>query len=123
MKAAAALMAIALASCATTPPAEAGPTAAIGETAYTNGLRVRPIAVVEDSRCPINAICVWAGRLVVRSEVMGGNWRQTRDLELGKGQQVADGTLALVSAEPSKVAGAETDPRSYRFTFDFQGGL
>lgn len=123
MKAGAALMAIALASCATTPPAEAGPTAAIGETAYTNGLRVRPIAVVEDSRCPINAICVWAGRLVVRSEVIGGSWRQTRDLELGKGQQIADGTLALVSAEPSKVAGAETDPRSYRFTFDFQGGL
>ena len=123
MKAAVALVALALASCATTPSANRGPTAAIGETAYVNGLRVRPVAIVEDSRCPINAVCVWAGRLVVRSEVTGGNWRQTRDLELGKGQQIADGTLTLVSAEPSKVAGAETDPRSYRFTFDFQGGL
>jgi hypothetical protein len=123
MKAAVALIALALASCATTPSASAGPTAAIGETAYANGLRIRPVAIVEDSRCPINAICVWAGRLVVRSEVMGGNWRQTRDLELGKGQQIADGTLTLVSAEPSKVAGAATDPSSYRFTFDFQGGL
>ena len=123
MKAAVALIALALTSCTTTPPASAGPTAALGQTASINGLRVRPVAIVEDGRCPINAICVWAGRLVVRSEVSGGSWRQTRDLELGKGQQIADGTLTLISAEPSKVAGTETDPRTYRFTFDFQGGL
>ena len=123
MKAAFVFIALAVAGCATIPLANAGPTAGLGQVAITNGLRVRPVAVVEDSRCPINAVCVWAGRLVVRSEVIGGSWRQTRDLELGKGQQIADGTLALVSAEPSKVGGAETDPRSYRFTFDFQGGL
>ena len=123
MKAAAALIAVSLAGCATTPPANAGPTAAIGQTAYTNGLRVRPLQVVEDSRCPINAICVWAGRVVVRTEVIGGSWRQTRDLELGKGQQVADGTLTLVSAQPSKRADVPVDPSAYRFTYDFQGGL
>ena len=123
MKAVSALFALALVSCATVPPANAGPTAGLGQVAYTNGLRVRPLRVIEDSRCPINAVCVWAGRLVVRSEVIGGNWRQSRDLELGKPQQVADGTLTLTAAQPSKLAGAETDPRSYRFTFDFQGGL
>ena len=123
MKAAIALFALVLAGCATVPPADAGPTAGIGQIATTNGLRVRPLAIVEDSRCPINAVCVWAGRLVVRSEVIGGSWRQTRDLELGKPQPIADGQLTLTTAAPSKVAGAETDPRSYRFTFDFQGGL
>jgi hypothetical protein len=123
MKPTVALAALSLAACASVPPANAGPTAGIGEVAATNGLRVRPLAVVEDSRCPINAICVWAGRLVVRSEVSGGNWRRMHDLELGKPQQVADGSLTLVSAEPSKLAGVETDPRAYRFTFDFQGGL
>jgi hypothetical protein len=123
MKAAVALAALTLASCATVPPANAGPTAGLGETAYANGLRVRPIAVVEDSRCPINAICVWAGRVVVRTEVMGGSWRETRDLEMGKGQQIADGTLTLVSVQPSKQADVATDPSAYRFTFDFQGGL
>jgi hypothetical protein len=60
---------------------------------------------------------------VVRSEVIGGSWRKMRDLEMGKAQQIADGTLTLVSAQPSKLAGAEIDPRAYRFTFDFQGGL
>ena len=123
MKAAAAIFAFALTSCATIPPASAGPTAGLGLTAYSNGLKVRPLQIVEDSRCPTNVACVWAGRLVVRSEVTGGNWRQTRDLELGKPQQIADGMLTLVSAEPSKQTGAEIDPRIYRFTFDFQGGI
>ena len=123
MKALAPIAAIALSACVTAPPVPAGPSASLGETAYTNGLYVRPIAVVEDSRCPTNVVCVWAGRLVVRSEVRGGSWRRTFDLELGKSQQVADGALTLVAAAPAKVAGSQTAPRSYRFTFDFQGGL
>jgi hypothetical protein len=123
MKALAPIAAIALSACATVPSMPAGPSASLGETAYTNGLYVRPVAVVEDSRCPTNVVCVWAGRLVVRSEVRGGSWRRTFDLELGKSQQVADGALTLVAAVPPKVAGSEADARSYRFTFDFQGGL
>ncbi|MCF2513928.1 hypothetical protein LVY65_02445 [Sphingomonas sp. G124] len=107
----------------TAPPATAGPSAALGQTAYANGLHVRPISVVEDSRCPTDVTCVWAGRLVVRSEVSGGSWHRTLELELGKSQQVADGALTLVAAVPAKVAGTQTDPRAYRFTFDFQGGL
>ena len=124
MKALACLAAFVLAACVTTmPTATAGPTAELGGTAYTNGLYVRPIAVVEDSRCPTNVQCVWAGRLVVRSEVRGGNWRRTLDLPMGKPEQIADGALTLISATPGKVAGAKIDRRAYRFTFDFQGGL
>lgn len=123
MKALTSFAAIALAGCVTAPSTTAGPTAALGGTAYTNGLYILPIAVIEDSRCPINVVCVWAGRLVVRSEVRGGSWRRTVDLELGKSQQIADGALTMVAAIPAKVAGSETDPRSYRFTFNFQGGI
>jgi hypothetical protein len=115
--------ALALASCATVHPAEAGPTAGLGQLAYTNGLRVRPVEIVEDSRCPGDVQCIWAGRLVVRSDVMRGSWRRTLDLELGKPQQVADGALTLVAVTPQKKVGAAIDPRAYRFTFDFQGGI
>ena len=122
MKAAADLAA-ALAGCATVPPSQTGPTAALGQTTYVNGLKVRPLQVIEDSRCPKDVVCVWAGRIVVRAEVTGGVWRKTLDLELGKPQQVADGALTLVAIYPPKLAGAATDPRAYRFTFDFHGGL
>ena len=123
MKAVLLILSAALAGCATVPPAETGPTASINQLANSNGLRVRPIALVEDSRCPINAVCVWAGRLVVRAEVSGGNWRQTRDFELRKPQPIADGQLTLVEAAPGKMAGEATKANAYRFTFAFAGGL
>ena len=123
MKALLSFAAFALAGCTSVQPVQAGPTAGLSQVAYTNGLYVRPIAVVEDSRCPINAVCVWAGRLVVRSEVRGGSWKKVLDLELGKSEPVADGALTLIAAEPSKLAGTPADPLAYRFTFDFQGGI
>lgn len=125
MKAVTAYLALALAACATVPPSIAGPTAAIGQTAYTNGLRVRPTAVVEDSRCPVNVQCVWAGRVRVDAviELRGGSEELRTTLTMGQPMQVADGALTLVAVSPQKKAGAEIDPRSYRFTFDFQGGI
>lgn len=114
------LAALALAACVT---AGTSATPGLGQVGLVEGLRVRPLQVLEDSRCPINAICVWAGRLVVRTEIRGGNWRQTHDLELRKPQPIADGQLTLVEAEPSKMADQPIDPRDYRFTFAFEGGL
>lgn len=118
-----ALLAAALSGCAAALPVHSGPTAGLGGAVYVNGLKLRPTEIVEDSRCPVDVVCVWAGRVVVRTEVSGGAWHRTVDLELGKPQQVADGTLTLVAVHPPKHAGAETDPRAYRFTFDFQGGI
>ena len=117
------LVPIALAACATTlVPPVSGATAGFGETTAIDGLRVRPLGLVEDSRCPADVTCVWAGRLVIRAEITGGNWRKVRDLTLGEPIPIADGELTLASATPSKQA-APIEPRSYRFTFRFDGGL
>lgn len=123
MKAFVLLATLAVSACAAVPPVSAGPTAGFGQIAYSNGVSVRPVRLIEDSRCPANVQCVWAGRLIVRAEIIGGNWRQTRDLELGKPQPIADGILTLVAAAPQKAAPGQVEPGSYRFTFDFQGGL
>ena len=93
--------------------------------AYANGLRVRPLQIIEDSRCPINVQSHGPGPAASDGDRASRRQLalQTRYLDLGKPLQVADGALTLVAAQPEKQAGAETDPRSYRFTFDFQGGL
>ena len=114
-----ALAAAALTACATTPAAVAGPTAGLGETAAVQGLRIRPLRVVEDSRCPINARCVWAGRVVLQTEVRSARGSATYDLTLGEPVGHHGGRLTLVAAEPGRVAGSETNPAAYRFTFEF----
>jgi len=113
------LLAAAPAACVTTPTAVAGPTAGLGETATVQGLRVRPLRLVEDSRCPINARCVWAGRVVLRTEVRGAAGDVTYDLILGEPVTHAGGRLALVAVEPGRVAGTGTEPGAYRFTFEY----
>ena len=110
----------ALAACATLPAASASPTASLGQQAHVGPLRVTPLKVIEDSRCPINARCVWAGRLILRADVRGNGLRQTRDLTLGEPQSIDGGRLTLIAAEPGKLAGAEGNPPASRFTFEYR---
>ena len=111
----------ALAGCAAIQPVRAGPTAGLGQMAVANSVQFRPLEVLEDSRCPVLVRCVWAGRLKVRTEIRGRGWAQTRDLELGVPQAVAEYRVALIAAEPQKAAPGEIEPGAYRFTFTATG--
>lgn len=71
--------------------------AGIGETANLgNGLTVRPLEVVEDSRCAANVTCVWAGRLRLRANVSGVE----RELTLGETLQTPQGAVIFAVARP-----------------------
>lgn len=97
--------------------------AALGETVYAGGPRVTPLEVLEDSRCPINARCVWAGQVRLKARVDLGTRDEERELTTGKPEPIADGTLELVDVQPDRVAGETLNPGDYRFGFRFMGGL
>ena len=82
-----------------------------------------PLAVLEDSRCPMNARCVWAGRTRLTVKIDLGSRSETREISSDKPIQVADGTLSLVEVQPDKMAGEETKPKAFRFGFTFAGGI
>jgi len=119
------LAALALSACAPAAgvEAEAGAartaTAGLGETARLGDVTVRPIAVIEDSRCPRDVTCVWAGRLRLRAAVSGVGG----EAELILGQPIAlpgGGRLTLIAALPERwhnpPPGAPSGPGP-RFTF------
>ena len=110
---------LALASCGTVSQKDYanGPTAPLNEVATLDGLTVRPLAVIEDSRCPASVQCVWAGRVRISAEISGAG---TRELTLGEPAAVSGGTLTLVDVRPSKRTPAAIAPREYQFTFTFQ---
>lgn len=102
---------IAIGACATLPkPARDDGMARLGEATRAGRLEVRPLSVVEDSRCPENARCITAGRLIVRAQVGS----QSRDLELGTPD--ASGVV-LDGAEPAKRTGRRILPGAWRFHF------
>ena len=117
--------ALALGACATLPPiaptTTGTATASYGQTANVGPLLVQPIALVEDSRCPINARCIWAGRLILKAqiELRGGGEQLTTNLTLGTPLSIGADRLTLVSAEPGRLAGAKGNPPANRFTFDY----
>ena len=113
-----------LAACAvlpepdTTPPAPQGSAVALGQSVKVGEVTVTPQSVVEDSRCPTNARCVWAGRLVVRTQVDGAGWRDSGDIRLGETWGTHGRAVALVSAEPAKQTDHQTQPAQYRFIYE-----
>ena len=106
--------AIALASCAVIPKGErTDGFAMIGETTLVGSAKVRPDALIEDSRCPMNARCVWAGRVIVEATVMRGGAFETKRFTLG---EPVDG-LMLDTVEPGRMTDTQLKASDYRFHF------
>jgi hypothetical protein len=79
---------------------------------------VVPEAELEDSRCPAEVICVWAGRVVLKARVQFPDGAVPVTLTLGAPQAVGAGKLLLESVTPER--GLETiAPQDYRFTFSY----
>jgi len=107
----------------TSPPADDISRAGLGQRVYVDGPYVTPLAVLEDSRCPMNARCVWAGRTRLSVRIDLGSRSETREIGSDEPIQVADGQLSLVEVQPDLMAGEAAEPPTYRFGFKFAGGL
>ena len=120
---------LSLSACVTTAGTEAplpdGTNVPMGRSAYVDGPIIRPVKVIEDSRCPMNARCIWAGTVKIEAIWIRPGDDRMIELELGKAMPLADGTLELTDVSPSRMAGEgrELKPADYRFSFRFSGGM
>ena len=129
MKAAIARVALALAPFAlgacvmvpppdSTPPQPAGYAVPFEQPVRVGDLVVTPRKLVEDSRCPMNARCIWAGRVVVKTRIAGDGWADTADLTLGEPYGTHGKVIALVAVRPEKTTDHEIQPGEYRFVYE-----
>lgn len=93
-------------------------TARLGQTVRLGGVEIRPLEVLEDSRCPRDVDCVWAGRIRLKVRVGGGG---EPVMELDRPVALPDGRgLRLVAAFPPRWHNPPSgiDPRApLRFAF------
>ena len=105
---------LALAACATPRlGAELAATAGLGGAARLGDVVVRPLAILEDSRCPRDVTCVWAGRLRLRAAI--STVPGTSELVLGQRFDLPGGgaiTLVAAAPEPWQRPPPGTDPRA-----------
>ncbi|MDF8335059.1 hypothetical protein [Novosphingobium cyanobacteriorum] len=119
---AAASASLLIAGCATVPPpVRSDGFAMLHEATRVGPLTVRPEAVREDSRCPMNARCIWAGRVVIDASVKEGDRWIPRSLVLGEPALTTDGEVMLDSVEPPTRTDTPIRAQDYRFHFSWKG--
>ena len=101
-----------------------GGSVAIGDTqAFAPDIQVTPNAIIEDSRCPPDVMCIQVGRLVVSATFRNGETLQAANLELGGTMRVEGGMLTLASATPpapvNTTSDDEAEPTPLRVTYTF----
>ena len=94
-----------------------------GESARVGDLLVRFVAVAEDSRCPADVTCVWAGNGAVRIavEVAGEAVIETLNTNPAVGPdalEVSEHVIRLVALDPAPSAGRPIPAGAYRVTLE-----
>ena len=86
-------------------------------TAMRSKLKIKFVAVTEDSRCPIGTNCIWAGNARVKFEVINkGGGRKTIEVNTSagpKGDQFDGWAIELVSLTPAPRVNVILKPKNY----------
>jgi eight-cysteine-cluster-containing protein len=100
----------------TVVPEEGEVTLGVGETAAFRGILVTPVAVVEDSRCPVDVQCIQAGTVRVKLEIKSGLGTATKTVKLGDFITTEAQKVTFISVAPEKRSTKEIKSSEYRFT-------
>ena len=88
------------------------------EQRLTADVTITPLAVVEDTRCPADVLCVQAGQLVVQARIDHPGGSTTRTMTLGTTTLAASGTILFVQAEERRVDDGRGEVAQwFRFTY------
>ena len=91
----------------------------IGQTASIDGdkLVIKFKAVLEDSRCPVNVVCVWAGNGKVEFEILDIDGKNKTVIlnteEEPRATTLKGHKLKLISLSPPRIDGVPISPGDY----------
>lgn len=90
----------------------------VGETKYINGVRITLNKIVEDSRCPADATCIQAGKLVVNVTLKSDTKEETVNMSDSDAARGFDAwKVAVVSSSPFPLASNPVPFENYKVTF------
>ena len=98
------------------------PNQSTGETSLnqkilTGEVFITPLEITSDSRCPINAVCIWAGEISIKVRLEKGT--ASKDVVLKEfGSVTFEGSVvSLVFVTPENKTNPPLSKGDYRFTF------
>jgi len=92
----------------------------LGELGVFQNVSIRPISVEEDSRCPIGVLCIQAGTVRLKIQVITSTSTYTNVVSLGQEIITASVKIKLTEVTPIKRAQINIKDTDYRFKFSVQ---
>lgn len=107
--------------CPTSTSTNTGPSVVsthIGETVMgALGVKITPLKILEDSRCPVDVQCIQAGTVRLQAQVVDGMGTSTVTFILGKPITLEASAVVLIDVQPTKHSQVTLQPSDYTFTF------
>lgn len=91
-----------------------------GDRVSTLGISITPTELLEDSRCPKGAECIWEGTVRVRATLESGLGSGNQEFRLREPITTEAETVTLLDVQPSAVLGEEIQEEDYIFVFRVQ---
>jgi hypothetical protein len=89
----------------------------LGDVGTFNMVSIRPISVEEDSRCPSDVTCVWAGTVRLKAQIISGMGTSDVVLSLGQDYVIYGVRITLTGVTPGKNSKTTIGAKDYRFIF------
>lgn len=81
-----------------------------GETVVLKGVSIKFLEVTEDSRCPKDVTCVWAGRAIVKVEVSANGKKEIKTLIFGEVRPGEEPNTNLYNSKEFAINGLTLNP-------------
>ncbi len=87
----------------------------IGEQGTVSGITLKLLKITEDSRCPADVTCIWAGRVVADFDAVSGSQHSVLSLSTDKTASFAGFDLSIADVVPPAHSGTPS-PADYALT-------
>jgi hypothetical protein len=88
----------------------------IGQSITINSIKITPLEVTGDSRCPRATKCVWAGTVNLTVRLQSGDMAQEAALALGENFRFDNKIVTFTKVAPEKTF-VQIQPSDYNFSF------
>lgn len=83
-------------------------------------VRIIPLKILEDSRCPTDVVCIQAGTVRLRARLISGLGEAMQEFTLGEPITTEAEEVILEKVSPAPKAGVPIADSAYEFTFQIR---
>ncbi|MEK7180224.1 MAG: hypothetical protein AAB706_02005 [Patescibacteria group bacterium] len=95
-------------------------TAKINQSVSVLGVTLTPLLIIQDSRCPLDVVCIQAGTVILKARISRGLGTSEMIFELGQVITTEAESIILTEVSPAPYSQKVIKSEDYRFTFKIE---